>query len=77
MDDQEVRLKKSIRWIRLKNLDFIVVIGVLMIRKVNLRLIICLYLMILVKRFLGHIYQGYNSTVFAYGQTGSGKSYSI
>jgi kinesin family protein 1 len=29
------------------------------------------------KEILGHIYPGYNSTVFAYGQTGSGKSYSI
>lgn len=29
------------------------------------------------QEILGHIYQGYNSTVFAYGQTGAGKSYSI
>ena len=29
------------------------------------------------KEILGHIYPGYNSTVFAYGQTGAGKSYSI
>lgn len=36
---------------KLKNLDFIVAIGVLTIRKVNLRLIICLFLMILVKKF--------------------------
>jgi len=35
---------------KLKNLDFIVVIGVLMIHKVNHQLIICLYSMILVNR---------------------------
>lgn len=29
------------------------------------------------KGLLGHLFQGYNCTLFAYGQTGSGKSYTI